>query len=225
MFRKTVDAATTFSTNFIAYSFIFSFGLVALGILSSFIYMATRKTGYHQENGAIYWCGWNESDGDMRDFVSEDCKNFQKLSFLFAKDNEHVYYQDKKITDANPDTYQLIGDGPYAKDDRFVYCNETKVHGANPKTFRIIKMPYARDDKSVFNGTFRMDVENPDDFKVLSPETDKFQGVYLFSDKEKYRSFFNSKITKKDIGYYGNGKASCHATTYRNFRSIETKTQ
>ena len=201
-----------------AIAFIAGFVFVAFCIVASFVFMMTRKGGYHEENGAIYWCGWSAASGDSRAWVTDDCEHFEKINFSYAKDSRFVYCGEEKIEGADPGSFELISGGPYAKDKNAVYCKESLVHDADPKSFRIIKMPYARDDQNVFNGTFRMKVDDPSSFEVIGEPNDNFTGVYLFSDRNKWKQYISGEIRKDDTGYYGRANARCSKNIYRNYR-------
>ena len=138
-----------------AIAFIAGFVFVAFCIVASFVFMMTRKGGYHEEKGAIYWCGWSAASGDSRAWVTDDCEHFEKINFSYAKDSKFVYCGEEKIEGADPGSFELISGGPYAKDKNAVYCKESLVHDKRTqRVFELSKCLMLEMTKTIFNGTF-----------------------------------------------------------------------
>jgi hypothetical protein len=90
-----------------------------------------------------------------------------------AKDKDHVYFCEKKVADADPETFQWVG-GSYYKDDDSVYYNdpndspdsfEGRIDGASPRSFEYIESGlvseyYAKDKTHVYhNGSIIPDAD------------------------------------------------------------------
>lgn len=52
----------------------------------------------------------------------------------YTIDKRYVYYRGVVIRDADPRSFQDLGDG-YAKDSRYVYYNGQRLQGVNPQSF------------------------------------------------------------------------------------------
>lgn len=79
------------------------------------------------------------------------CKNpaaFCVLSYKYAKDDEHVYYEHTVLKKANPETFVVLDD-LYARDDKYVYLGN-RMFEADAKTFVVLGNGYAKDRKHLY---------------------------------------------------------------------------
>lgn len=97
------------------------------------------------------------ADPNTFDFFSENKE--------YARDREYVYLGDKRLPDANPETFQSFKPDYYSKDDNHVFYHEKVIVGADPKTFEIIVLSscspqssvcwsnvYGKDIKHIYDG-------------------------------------------------------------------------
>lgn len=86
-------------------------------------------------------------DDDQVFFLSNalpkaDVMTIEKISYRHWKDKNRVFYEDKILLDANPNTFSLLMGShkrvsDFGKDDRFVYYKNKKLESADPATFGI----------------------------------------------------------------------------------------
>ncbi|MDE5859996.1 MAG: DKNYY domain-containing protein [Oscillospiraceae bacterium] len=62
-----------------------------------------------------------------------------------AKDDKHVYYENHAVKNADPKTFEYIGDG-YWRDGRHVFFHSHIVEGADTDSFKIVKPKNGRTD-------------------------------------------------------------------------------
>ncbi|OXG02263.1 DKNYY family protein [Flavobacterium araucananum] len=65
-----------------------------------------------------------------------DVKTFEILDYNFSKDKNHVYYDCKKIKEANYSSFKIISE-EYSKDSKHVYFKDVIIKEANPETFKV----------------------------------------------------------------------------------------
>lgn len=91
---------------------------------------------------------------DEHDFESFEILNNE----YYAKDKNSVFHIRSKIENADPNSFELIGNG-YSKDKNRVFLDDKMVIFANPKSFQLLEFPYSKDDSHVFCGTMPLNLE------------------------------------------------------------------
>lgn len=80
------------------------------------------------------WLGQRTDYGyDRRDHSSQYDNNYYQ-NVGYSIDNRYVYYRGVVIRDADPRTFQDLGDG-YGKDSRYVYYCGRRMEGVDPRSF------------------------------------------------------------------------------------------
>ncbi len=146
--------------------------------------------------------------------ITNDVENFQFFNsefsdFLgeygwYSRDTKNVYYRDKKIKNADPETFQFLpNEYFFAKDKNLVFHDEHIIEGADPETFEIVpyatymeRNRYGKDKNNVFyiNWEYTAMLKNAD------PKT--FEHVIYDGDsnsqygKDKNHVFYHEKQVK-----------------------------
>ena len=63
-----------------------------------------------------------------------DSSTFERLDDTFAKDINHVYYNNRILEEADPTSFRILK-GNYSADNSHVWYYDRNVEGANPRTF------------------------------------------------------------------------------------------
>lgn len=132
---------------------------------------AYKMTGYYgvQEifpfDGESYDHEFNEKHLERLPDLKKmtDLASFRVVGERHSVDKDHVYYGDKIVQGADPETFvalnvSLNNSQYYAKDENYVYVEDRVVVGANPKAFRLVASLiirgrthiYGLDDKNLF---------------------------------------------------------------------------
>lgn len=77
-----------------------------------------------------------------------EAKNRVYCSY-FARDNQHVFFQSKRVEGADPKTF-VAEDNGYAHDKNFVYYNGEKLEGSSGSTFQRVNYYYMHDENQVY---------------------------------------------------------------------------
>ena len=112
------------------------------------------------------------------------------LDYPFSKNSEKVFYKNQVIKNINSITAAVVGSS-YIKDDKSVYYETKKIPDANPNTFRVPEQMaaneeleyYSLDDKSVFLGTNKIVNANPKTFEILDLDYCKDDKHIYFKNK------------------------------------------
>lgn len=90
----------------------------------------------------------------LREYENVDVDSFEFLSlrfpFHYAKDKDHVYFNNSRIDKADPNNFQILT-FPYSKDKNHVYEQEQIVKGVDSDTFQVLEGHYAKDKQNVYN--------------------------------------------------------------------------
>lgn len=92
------------------------------------------KSLYEVLDGKVCFLGYgkNKEDEQTPDwsylkYVTDDVAWFEILSQFFSKDSKHVYYGGGEIGNADPATFQVIGDSQYGYDNRKIFYKDKTV--------------------------------------------------------------------------------------------------
>ena len=88
-------------------------------------------TGYFKDSRRVYFEGCGPLKGS-------DPKTFKNIHGDFNRDKNHIYYQGVLLHAFSKSFVGL--DGGYAKDKKWVYFTYKRVSGADPKTFEVRKV-------------------------------------------------------------------------------------
>lgn len=76
-------------------------------------------------------------------------KLLEDLGEGYARDNRYVYYQNKKLSGANLETFRVL-EQDYARDNQYIYFRGNKIWGVDNSSFKILGGGYSTDDKWLF---------------------------------------------------------------------------
>ena len=104
------------------------------------------------------------------------------MEYLFTKDKNHIYLEEKVLLEADVRTFKVI-DFAYGKDKSNVYYRD-KIIPINPTEYKIDKHGFIRDKNNIFHYEEKIEM-NAITFKVLKYENDvnPFIGVFVLEDK------------------------------------------
>lgn len=138
---------------------------------------------------------------------------------------------DSKIVDADPSTFEDLGDG-YARDDQHAFLDGGIINGADGKTFKCLEKRYAVDANHVFHGDFIMAGADPKSFMVhgwnLTEDKKDFfwrgkaihvadkKSFVVMGDKENEKT----KWAKDKYNAYFMGKQPVPIADYDSFHTI-----
>lgn len=126
----------------------------------------------------------------------------------YLKDNTSVFYESKKIKNADPDSFKLLElnetnkNAYFSKDNKRVYFKGEEIESANPNQFNVIEGNYSKDNKSVFFKNKLIKDANPKSFRFIKPlsgtnceiEHDEF-----YATDEKFIYYGSMKIRDADL--------------------------
>lgn len=87
---------------------------------------------YLADNNNVYYL----NEGTLNVLHDADPKTFTPLKGLYAKDSDHVFYNDEILAKADPETFYIF-DTPYpcAKDENYVFVRNVIEEGIDPNNF------------------------------------------------------------------------------------------
>lgn len=172
------------------------------------------RSAYFHNNGAVYFRGELIPNADPKSFVplgkkfayfakdqkmayflgkpiiGADLESFSIISRVHSKDKNHVYYQEKIIDQADPNTLiSLDGQEPrdkqlnYLLDANAVYYAGKKIPDSDPASFKIISSSYEKDKHHVYSKGVILSHLDPATFEELS-----------YYSKDKSHAYFKEKL-------------------------------
>ncbi|MEA2065441.1 MAG: DKNYY domain-containing protein [Patescibacteria group bacterium] len=107
------------------------------------------------------------------------------FGYSLMKDNNNVYYREKIINGADPETIIYLG-GDFSKDKHYVYKNELKLEHIDITGFQFLPNRYSKNYNSVFHK------------EILIPEADpgSFEVVGIYYTKDKNNVYYKTNIIK-----------------------------
>lgn len=106
-----------------------------------------------------------------------------KKGIRLSRDKQSVFYNDYKVEDSDPDTYQEIGPS-FDKDKNNVYYVGKKIDGADPESFKPLKYGLGIDKTNIYDCYIKCD-------KIYEIDINSFVQVddNSWKDKEYYYCF------------------------------------
>jgi hypothetical protein len=159
----------------------------------TFQLLDTAFEGYARDSKFVYFF-----NPDGVKIIPCQASTFIKLKAYFSKDDQSIYFRERKIKDADLNTFAIL-DERFSRDKTHVFFNEKVITGADPTTFTILKEQIYQEDFA--NSVFSKDHEkvfwegsqiigaNPNTFTLLSRGYGK-------DDKQIY--YHNTIVTEAD---------------------------
>ena len=107
------------------------------------------------------WHAWLLEQADVKSFITIDTKDN-----LYGKDKSNVFFKNKIIPGADPNTFKPIKKG-YAIDAKRVYYYNDSIENSNPKEFEIIDYDFSKNYQNVFYKSKTLDVCSVNDFTFV----------------------------------------------------------
>jgi hypothetical protein len=142
-----------------------SYTIIILFLISS------CNSGYDKQDGSWVWISYDEGAGKRINEI--DPHHFETFEVLdneeYARDKNSVFYVGQIIKNADPKSFEVIGNG-YSKDLNNVFLDAKTIVFANPTTFKQLEFPYSKDDAYVFCGTIPLELDKNeiDEFVVTN---------------------------------------------------------
>jgi len=118
------------------------------------------KWGFARDKNKVFW-GINVAKANPQTFRHITCR--------FGEDGQHVFYYNRIVPEADPATFEFIGDQFWAKDRCRVFCHDSIVPGADPATAEVVGS-FLKDANHVFffpAGYKLLEGVDPATFEVL----------------------------------------------------------
>jgi hypothetical protein len=195
----------------IGYFFLAAFALYGLFFLYIIYYTTPQSRGakaidkakskqyYYQDNKIVHAMNANFFSLGATVIEEADMDTFTVLAYNFAKDKNHVYYNDIIIEDADPESFELI---PFrsvvyekqrsyllTKDKNHLYYVNKKFEQADTNSFQGLWGEYAQDAKHIF---FNNEVLLKTEFTPKKIANDKHENYLQLKD----RLFFQEREIK-----------------------------
>ena len=148
---------------------------------------------YARDSKSIYYIIKDEAY-----YIPSVGRAFRILGNSFAQDDKFVFYENKKLADADPASFRLL-DEHFSTDGKFVFYHETRIRNADPLTFKILQFKvsgtyynsaYSTDGRSVFWESSVIRDADPNTFSIVDETTDH--------GKDKNHIFFHERIIEGD---------------------------
>ena len=137
--------------------------------MTIFFLASSCNSGYSEQNGKWVWISYDEGVGKRINQIDEhDLETFEVLdNEKYARDKNSVFYIGRIIKNADPKSFEVIGND-YSKDLDNVFLDAETIIFADPNTFRQLNFPYSRDSLKIFCGTIplQLDENEVDEFVV-----------------------------------------------------------
>lgn len=187
---------------------------------NSFVLLGSRAYYFGKDQTTVYFSG--------KPIIGADLESFSVISSVHSKDKSHVYYQEKIINQASPNTsISLEGQKTHRKqlnyllDENAVYYEDKKLPDSDPASFKIISPYYEKDKNHVYaNGRILSHLDAAT-FEILSfPYTKDKNHVYFGgklipnADSASFQEFKGqyNYFSAREFGQYAKDKNS----VYRN---------
>lgn len=126
-----------------------------------------------------------------------DASSIRSMGPSYVKDRNQVFYLGRKISNADPESFEVLNGGPFSRDKFRVYYSTDTVPGAHPETFQVLERSYSKDAQNVYyleNGNQVKIIDNADpvSFKVTPYDSIRKSDAY---DGKNY--FINGKLVEK----------------------------
>jgi hypothetical protein len=158
-----------------------------------------QYTQYAIKSDGVWYGAMKIADADRASFelvvgLSDFFSMRGGVSYEYARDATHVYYQGVQIPNADRETFiPVASNSAYSADRSRVFLNGIEIPGADPTTFEPLWYPiyegcslgrYAKDARHVFYKNQTVEGADPGSFKALYGEYGRdtkgiyFQGVF-----------------------------------------------
>ena len=179
-----------------------------------FLILYSCNSEYEIQDEDVYYRFWSFEQGGWNDLILEnaDVKSFKTINTkdnLYGKDSIYVYFNNKIVPGADPQTFKYISNG-YAIDKNRAYYYSDSITKSSSKGFEIINSDFSKNKDNVFYKTKPLEVCSVDSFHFVFPDKDNPLGRW--STDGCFYYYNNYKVPSKDyeniIIYRGSGGIS-----------------
>lgn len=126
------------------------------------LYSSTGIYGRDQDSVFILL---KSTTADQR-IYGADPETFQSIAAYYSKDKNNVYYQNKAVGGADPESFIVYNSHgtDYAIDKDYAYCSGEKLSGSDATTFEVLTAYNAKDKNNYYSGC---DTTNIDPISII----------------------------------------------------------
>jgi hypothetical protein len=118
-------------------------------------------------------------------------QTFRQITRLFSTDGKKVFYNTQELAEADPATFEILGNMYWAKDKNRVYYSDKFVSGPDPATARVVGSLLA-DQTAVYSAVFGKVIEG------LDATTVEHLGYSYYRDKSRVYDAYGGYIEGAD---------------------------
>ena len=141
-----------------------------------------------------------------------DVLTFEYIAFAFSKDKNAVYFGEKKLSKANPNTFSEI-EYPYFRDRQHVFYIPDTIEyiltDADPNTFQVLSPAYAKDKRHVYTT-----IESELPTEIHSADAPSFRthanGIYYSDTNYLYDVKGTQLISRDTLDIYNDERSPLH---------------
>ena len=157
------------------------------------------NSDYTIENGNVYFRKPNFKDFQYKKYSRKienaDAKTFKILKDgYYAKDNKTVFYEEKSINEADPNTFEVLSD-IIGKDKNSGFFEEKKIPNSDGQTFQKIESLYSKDKNNVYYSDKKIVGADAKSFEIVDKKT------YTTKDKNSFYRYEN-RLPIKDYATF-----------------------
>ena len=186
------------------------------------------NSGYTKQDGKWVWISYDEAVGKRINEIDEhDFDTFEILdNEKYAKDKNKVFFIGRTIKGANPESFQILGNG-YSKDANHVFLDAEIVVLADPNSFERLEFPYSKDNNHVFCGTIPLEIDKNEvnEFIVtnenhqMSASKSTLSVQYFIQANSNYKWLDTVNVDRIIVGEWGTGQT--HNRKFKGFKEVK----
>lgn len=130
------------------------------------------KTGFHKEEGKVWYYEWTTLQGSVRTEVdSVDYESFETLDHDYAHDKRYAWHRLERLDGVDGSAFESLKRG-YARDQRHVFFEGRRIERVDAPTFKLKGSKLAEDKNDCFWEGRALGVKDRSAFKVLGDQSD-----------------------------------------------------
>lgn len=183
------------------------------------------NSDYIIQEGKVFYRFYSFGQGGWNKYIIEntDSKTFEKIDSdidLYGKDKLNVYFKNKIISGADPNTFKYIQEG-YAVDKNRAYYYNDSIESSSPKNFEIIDGYFSKDFKDVYYENKPLNVCSVKNFEFLFK--DEKNSWHQWSKDGCFYYFNNFRIPSDDYNNLIIFKGSAGIAKDRKYAYVEDR--
>lgn len=148
----------------------------SLAIVATLALTACNSTGkYVNKDGSVYFSYWTFSFGTIdRELPDVDPATFKAVEDWLGHDDNHVYFKDNLIENADPKTLKAEK-YPMFRDRKDYYYMTAALRVSDMESFKVLKRSdddiWARDSRYAYYDSLRIETPDIESFRVVAHNT------------------------------------------------------